>query len=88
MNPYIYLLQYSLRGITENIFGAKFTFYFRDIADYHLETRRDVDFRDSSGMQLIASGNIVGCYKWSATLGKGSTIVRYTIMRADSPMIE
>ncbi|CAL8128846.1 unnamed protein product [Orchesella dallaii] len=59
-----------------------------DIADYHLETRRVPDFSNETAMTQISTGPIVGCYKWSANFGNGSSMVRYTIMRADSPMIE
>lgn len=59
-----------------------------DVADYHLESRRVPDFRDETAMELVAQGPIVGCYKWSATFGNDSKIERYTILRADTPMIE
>jgi len=59
-----------------------------DCMDYHLETRRLPDFVNEIGPEVLAAGPIVGCYKWSAGFGNGSSVTRYTIMRADSGMIE
>jgi len=59
-----------------------------DVMDYHLETRRDLDYSASSQFQNIASGPIVGVSKFTGTFGNGSTLEKYTIMRADTAMIE
>jgi len=60
-----------------------------DVNDFHLETKKLPDFREASTVTPFGEdGPIVAGYKWSATFGEGSTMTRYTIMRADSPMIE
>ncbi len=60
-----------------------------DVMDYHLETRRlPPNMEITQAPVTFATGNIVGGYKWGATFGNGSTFTRYTIMRADSPMVE
>lgn len=57
--------------------------------DYHLETRREPpNLVTNENAVSFAPGPIVGGYKWGATFGNGSSFIRYTIMRADSPMIE
>lgn len=52
-----------------------------------METKQLPNFSDFGDIKLFAEGPIVGGYKWSATFGNGSTLTRYTIMRADSPMV-
>ncbi len=59
-----------------------------DVMDYHLETRALPDFSAPSPLTPFAPGPIVGGYKWSASFGNGSKLTRYTILRADSPMLE
>lgn len=62
-----------------------------DVMDYHLETHRDLNYTSEGTFQLLtpqAQISIAAVYKWTATFGNGSVITRYTIMRADSPMIE
>jgi len=59
-----------------------------DVMDFHLETGREPNFRNTT-FQVIAQGDIVGCTRWTADFGSlGSSIIRYTIMRAESPLIE
>lgn len=58
-----------------------------DVMDYHLETKREPDFSEVA-FQNIAQGDVVGCYRWRAKFGNESTIEKYAILRADSPMIE
>ena len=59
-----------------------------DVMDYHLETRRLPEFTAQTPFQRISgNGGIVGVSKFTGSFGK-STIERYTIVRADSPMVE
>lgn len=68
------------------------SFYFFpdawDVMDYHLESRRLPDYSDVSALEGFGNGPIVGGYKWKASFGNGSTITRYAIIRAESPMVE
>jgi len=59
-----------------------------DVMDYHMETRKLPDFANVTAAATFGTGPIVGGYKWSASFGAGSTLTRYTILRADSPMVE
>jgi len=59
-----------------------------DIADYHMETKQLPDFSGFGNIEVFAEGPIVGGYKWTANFGNGSSLTRYTILRADSPMVE
>lgn len=61
-----------------------------DVMDYHLESRRDLDNLEiTQEPENFAEGPIVAGYKWGGTFGANrSSFTRYTIMRADSPMIE
>jgi alpha-mannosidase len=59
-----------------------------DCMDYHLETRQLPNYDVQPAFQSFAAGPIVGGAKWTANFGNGSTIVRYAIMRANSPMVE
>jgi len=59
-----------------------------DVMDYHLETRQEPIWTNSK-TELIAEGPLLGVYKWSASFGpNGSSIERYTILRANSPYVE
>jgi alpha-mannosidase len=60
-----------------------------DVMDYHLETRRLPDgLEETEAVANFATGDIVGGYKWGAKFGNGSSFTRYTILRANSPMLE
>ncbi|XP_035704464.1 alpha-mannosidase 2C1-like isoform X2 [Folsomia candida] len=59
-----------------------------DAMDYHLETRKELECRDTSGPIILADGPLLSAYKWSCTFGSSSNFTRYTIMRADSPILE
>jgi hypothetical protein len=60
-----------------------------DVMDYHLETRRVPNYTDITIEEIGGGrGPLVGGYKWTAKFGNGSSIERYAIMRAQSPMIE
>lgn len=59
-----------------------------DVMDYHLETKKVPDFSAASAVTTFGEGPIVGGYKWSAKFGDASSLTRYTIIRADSPMVE
>jgi hypothetical protein len=52
-----------------------------------METRQLPDFSDFGNIEAFAGGPIVGGYKWNGTFGQGSTLTRYTILRADSLMV-
>lgn len=59
-----------------------------DVMDYHLETQRELPFTAATEFQSIAEGPIVGISKFTGTFGNNSTLEKYTIIRADSPLIE
>ncbi|OXA64483.1 alpha-mannosidase 2C1 isoform X2 [Folsomia candida] len=63
-----------------------------DVMDYHLETRRiPPNLLTTQEVVNFGTGPIVGGYKWGVEFGAGeekSTFTRYTIMRADSPLLE
>ncbi len=62
-----------------------------DIMDYHLETRKELqNFIETTPVSSFATGPIVGGYKWGGRFGaKGESIItRYTILRAESELIE
>jgi len=59
-----------------------------DVMDYHLETRELPAFITQTNATNFATGPIVGGYRWTGTFGNGSTFERYSIIRADSPMVE
>jgi alpha-mannosidase len=57
--------------------------------DTHLETQRLLDFTELEGFTSISQGPVVGAYKMTCKFGdRGSSLVRYTILRANSSMLE
>lgn len=60
-----------------------------DCIPEHLETKQQLICEGPSSVKLVAEGPLIAAYKWSASIGKnGSSFTRYTILRANSPMLE
>ncbi|CAG7721951.1 unnamed protein product [Allacma fusca] len=82
--------------LNTGIRGGQFYFYDDvplywdawDVMDYHLETQRLPEYTQTSPFaDLTGAGRIVGVSKFTGSFS-GSKIERYTIIRADSPMVE
>ncbi|CAG7731916.1 unnamed protein product [Allacma fusca] len=59
-----------------------------DVMDYHLETRRFPKYTENTPFEdLTGAGRIVGISKFTGTFNN-SKLERYTIIRADSPLVE